>query len=255
MSPATTRPSTPAAAAAASARFAERIASRRRSRWVKAGIGFAVALALVAGTWVVCFSDVLAVRAVQVSGVALLDAGHVEQVAAVPKGGSLALLDTASIAARVRTLVPVADVSVSRRFPNTVRIAVTEREPVAVLDTPQGRKLVDDEGVAFAPAGNAPAGLILVATTKDGLPPDALAEVTDMLAALPEVVRTQVRRVDAETEQDMSVLLRDGRRVVWGGPDQAAFKARVLELLFTEKPTRKARAYDVSVPEAPVVRR
>lgn len=255
MSPAATRPSTPAAAAAASARFAERIALRKRSRWVKAGIGIVVALALIVGTWVVCFSDVFAVRAVQVAGVDRLSSKQVEQVARVPRGGSLALLDTASIAARVRTLIPVADVDVSRKFPNTVRIKVTERKAVAVLDTPQGRKLVDAAGVVFAPAGNAPANLTLVVTRKDTLPPDALVEINEMLAALPEDVRGEVRRVDADTDQDMSMLLRDGRRVVWGGPDQAAFKARVLELLYTDKATRKARAYDVSVPEAPVTRK
>lgn len=241
-------------AAAAEARFAERIASRRRARLIKGGIGALVIVVLGAVGWVVCFSGVLAVKSVQVAGVERLSQKQVQQMAAVPRGGSLALLDTEAIADRVRSLVQVADVDVSRRFPNTVRIDVTERVPVAVLSTASGRRLIDAEGVAFAPAGKAAADLPVVATTRTELSRDALVEVQEMLRALPAVVRDQVRRVDADTEQDMVLALADDRRVVWGGPDSPAFKARVLELLYTEKSTRKSRVFDVSVPEAPVTR-
>jgi cell division protein FtsQ len=252
----TSRPSTPAAAAAAEARFAERIASRRRRRWMQAGIGALVAVVLLAIGWVVCFSNVLAVKSVQVAGeLHRLDARQVERVAQVPHGGSLALLDTGSIEARVRTLAPVAEVSVSRKFPNTVRIEITERTAVAVLDAPDGRHLVDAEGVAYAPAGEEAEDKYLVVETENpDLTTDDLLAVQAMVAALPEQIRGRVQKVDADTVQDMSVSLKDGRKIVWGGPDQPEFKAKVLDLLLRDKSTRKARTFDVSVPEAPTVR-
>lgn len=250
----TSRPSTPAAAAAAEARFAERIASRRRTRWIRAGIGTLVALVLLGAGWVVCFSDVFAVRSVQVAGVKRLDVEQVERVAKVPHGGSLALLDTAPIEARIRTLAPVADVSVSRKFPNTVRIEVTERTPVAVLDTPTGRRLVDAEGVAYATAGDTGSRYVVVETNADSLPPESMIRVSEMIAALPELVRAKVKTVEADTDQDMTVVLSDGRKVVWGGPEEPEFKARVLDVLLRDKSTRASRTFDVSVPEAPTVK-
>lgn len=252
----TSRPSTPAAAAAAEARFAERIASRRRTRWIRAGIGALVAVVLVAAGWLVCFSSVLAVKSVQVAGeLKRLDAEQVERVAKVPRGGSLALLDTGPIEARVRALAPVAEVSVSRKFPNTVRIEVTERTPVAVLDTPQGRRLVDAEGVAYATAGDTGSRYVVIETKQDELPPEALISVSRMIEALPELIRAKVETVEADTAEDMTVVLSDGRRVVWGSPEEPEFKTKVLDILLREKSTKSARTFDVSVPEAPTVKR
>ncbi|MGQ0630195.1 MAG: cell division protein FtsQ/DivIB [Sporichthyaceae bacterium] len=248
--------STPGAAAAAAERFAARIKARRRSRWVKAGLGLG-ALALVAvGVWVICFSALFSVRSVQIAGTDRLAAAQVAKAAAVPRGGSLALLDTAGIAARVRALAPVAEVSVARRFPSTVRIEITERIPVAVLDARAGRRLVDAAGVAFAPAGaKATDRLTLVATTREGLAPGELVQVAQMLKALPARLRPAVRRVEVDSIEDMTIALRDGRRIVWGGPTQSAFKAQVLSILLADRATRRSRVFDVSVPEAPATRR
>lgn len=252
----TSRPSTPAAAAAAEARFAERIAARRRTRWIRAGIGALVAVVLLGLGWVVCFSDVFAVRSVQVAGVARLDPAQVERVAQVPHGGSLALLDTAPIAARIRTLAPVADVDVSRKFPNTVRISITERTPVVVLSSPAGRRLVDADGVAYAPAGEgAENRYLVVRTTNPELPAADVKQILAMLAALPEQLRAEVDEVEADLVQDMTVLLKDKRQVVWGGPEQPEFKTRVLDVLLRDKKTRGSKIFDVSVPEAPTTRR
>ncbi|HUR72782.1 MAG TPA: FtsQ-type POTRA domain-containing protein [Sporichthya sp.] len=256
LSPHASRPSTPAAAAAAEARFAERLEQRRRRRWIRTGIGALVAVVLLAAGWVVCFSNVLAVKSVQVAGeLRRLDAEQVERVADVPHGGALALLDTAPIEARVRTLAPVADVHVERKFPNTVRIEVTERTPVAVLDTPHGRRLVDAEGVAYAAAGDTGSRYVVVETKHDQLPPEALISVNRMIAALPELVRAKVKTVEADSDQDMTAVLSDGRKIVWGGPDQAEFKTKVLEVMLRNKSTKTARTFDVSVPEAPTVKR
>jgi cell division protein FtsQ len=250
------RPSTPAAAVAEAARFAERARQRRRTRWIRiwSGVGaFAVMIAL---AWLVCFSDVLAVKSVQVAGAHRLDAAQVERVANVPHGGSLALLDTGSIAARVRTLAPVADVSVERRFPNTVRIRITERTPAAVLVTPTGRYLVDDEGVAYATAGSdADKRYLVIESEQDSMTPESVVRVNEMIAALPEMVRSKVKAVRADTDQDMTAVLKDDRTIVWGGPEEPAFKAKVLDVLLHDKSTRSARTFDVSVPEAPTVRR
>lgn len=234
-----------------SARFAARAKARRRARWRTAAIWLALAGLAGAAVWAVAFSSLLAVRGVQVAGVHLLNPDEVKRVAAVPTGGSLALLDSKSIEKRVGRLKPVAKVSVHRLLPHTVRIIVTERTATAVVRTPAGMSLVDAAGVVFAPVLVAPDNLPIIRTARLDPSPATLTRAAEMLAALPSKVRDDVELVHADTTDDMSVQLTGGRRVVWGGPGQSKFKADVLMVLIKEK----GRTFDVSVPEAPVVRR
>jgi cell division protein FtsQ len=214
---------------------------------------WAAVLALLgAAVWAVAFSSLLAVRHVQVAGVHRLGADEVSRAAAVPTGGSLALLDTGAIVDRVSRLAPVAEVHVHRLLPHTVRVVVKERTPTALVRTPRGLSLVDADGIVFAPViGAPPAGLPVVRTARDDPSPQTLTRAAEMLAAFPAAVRADVVEVHADTADDMRVQLTGGRSVVWGGPAQAAFKAQVLKVLIRQK----GRTYDVSVPEAPVVRR
>jgi cell division protein FtsQ len=238
-------------APAESARFAARARERRRARWRTALITLVLAGIVGAAVWALAFSSLLAVRSVTVAGVHRLSADEVSRAARVPTGGSLALLDSGGIVDRVAALAPVAKVSVHRLLPHTVRIVVTERTPTMVVRTPNGLSLVDAEGVVFASVLTPPDGLPVVRTARLEPAPETLTRAAEMLAALPAKVRADVVGVHADTADDMSVQLTGGRRVVWGGPGQARFKADVLTVLIHEK----GGTYDVSVPEAPVVRR
>jgi cell division septal protein FtsQ len=72
-------------------------------------------------------TQVLAVRQVEVTGSVLVPPEQVQAVAAVVLGTPLARVDTAAVAARVRSLPSVAAVDVSRSWPHTLVIEVTER--------------------------------------------------------------------------------------------------------------------------------
>ncbi len=110
--------------------------------------------------------------------------------------------------------------------------------------------------MAYAPAGeDADDRYLLVETQNPDLSTEDLLQVQAMVEALPEQIRGRVQKVDADTVQDMTVSLSDGRKIVWGGPDEPEFKVRVLDLLLRDKSTRSARTFDVSVPEAPTVKR
>jgi cell division protein FtsQ len=246
------RPSTPAAAVAASVRSAAAQRARRRGRWLRTGLAVLVAGVVAALVWAVFFSALIAVRTVQVVGTNRLSPAEVSAAAHVPRGGSLALLDTRAVAARARTLPAVQSVRVERRLLHTVRLVVTERTPVLVLDTVTGRQLVDASGVAFAAASDADAaGLPVVRTALLTLPQSTLVSITAMLAALPAPVRADARVVRADSADAMSVELTGNRLVIWGDDTRPAFKAQVLTVLLQ----RKGHAYDVSTPEAPAISR
>jgi cell division protein FtsQ len=202
-----------------------------------------------AAVWLVFFSSVLAVKGVQVEGTGVLDPRTVRHVAAVPTGSPLAAVDLEAVAGRVETLGPVADVDVSRAWPDRIRIDVTERVAVAVVDVGGVLRGVDEEGVMFRRFPSRPPSLPLLrigAATQA----EALAEAARVVETLPGSLASRVEYVAVSTVDRISLRLRSGQTVQWGSADESDQKAEVLAVLLKQK----ASMYDVSVPGQPVTR-
>ncbi len=230
-------------------RFVRRQRAGRRRRW-RLVLALVALVALVAGaTWLLFFSDRLAVQGVEVRGTDSLSAGEVRSAAGVPTGEPLATLDLGVIEARVLTLAPVRSVDVTRQWPDSVLIAVEERTPVAVVSIGGVFRGLDAEGVVFDRFRRAPAGLPRVEVEAD-VADDALVEAAAVVAALPGDLAVQVDHVEVRTVDQVSLALRDGRTVRWGSADQSGQKAEVLAGLLA---ARRAPIYDVSVPGQPTV--
>ncbi|HQR25795.1 MAG TPA: FtsQ-type POTRA domain-containing protein [Nocardioides sp.] len=230
-------------------RFARRQWARRWGAW-KWLVGAVLVGALLAfGVWVVWFSSLLAVSGVTVTGTGYLTAAEVEDAANVPVGEQLARVDLAAVTARVSALAPVATVDVTRAWPDRVRIAVTERVPVAVVDVGGVVRGMDAEGVLFREYPRAPRDLPVVRTFA-GADADARQEAAGVVAAMPAELARRVDHLEVESVDQIRLVLRDGRSVVWGSAADSAEKARVLLALLAHP----AQEYDVSVPGQPTTR-
>lgn len=230
-------------------RFARRQWARRWVTWRKVLAGLVVVSLVAAATWLVLFSQVLAVTEVEVEGTDLLSVGEVRRAAAIPDGEQLALVDLAAVQRRVEALAPVRSVDVARAWPDGVRIVVEEREALAVVDLGSRLRGMDRDGVVFRDYATAPADLPRVRVVGNA-DRDALREAAEVVSALPEDLVALVDHVEVETVDRISLVLRDRRVVVWGSADQSADKAAVLAALLE---ARRARTYDVSVPGQPFV--
>lgn len=229
-------------------RFARRQRARRWLAWRRL-LGLAVAVGVAAGgVWLVFFSSVLAVAKVDVVGADVLDPADVRRVAAVPVGEPLATVGLDSVAARIEGLAAVKVVDVSRSWPDTVRIAVVEREAVAVVEREGVVQGLDAEGVLFRTYASAPPGLPVVRVSA-GTRTEALEEAARVVAALPGDLSLRVDHLVVETIDAISLELRSGRTVVWGSAAASSSKAEVLEVLLEQK----GRVYDVSVPGQPTI--
>lgn len=214
---------------------------RRRAPWLRRALvvgGLVLAAAII---WMVWFSQIFSVNEVRVVGAAGEAADAVVRAAQVPVGAPLAQLDAETIAERVRELAWVGSVDVRRGWPNSVVLAVEEREGIARFEG----QLVDAAGVAFTPIGLIPRGLPQVRAQGS-----ALQEAMAVYTALPEKWRDRVIRVAANTRDDVTLTLRSGSVVRWGSADRSDFKAQVLDSLIK----RRAAVYDVSAPELPTTR-
>jgi cell division protein FtsQ len=64
-----------------------------------------------------------------------------------------------------------------------------------------------------------------------------------------------VETISATTKDDVTFVLTDDiQSVIWGSADRSAFKARVLAALVATQPPTARLEFDVSAPDAPVVR-
>ncbi len=222
----------------------------KRRRWLKrAGLAALVGALLAGIAWVVWGSPWLLARQVEVTGVAVVTTQDVVDAASVPFGTPLAAIDAAGIEARVVDALPaVAAAKVSRVWPGTVSIAVTERQ--AVLAVPLSREFlwVSADGVIFHRTSEAPAGVL---TATSGIANvQVIGAMAAVAAALPEQVRSQASTMSAASQDSIVVTLSDGRKITWGSADESELKARVVVPLLGVK----AREYDVSAPTHPTTR-
>jgi cell division protein FtsQ len=227
-------------------RFVRRLISLRP--WLITGL---VVVLVAFAAWVVLASSWLAADTVKVTGTSVLSQAAVRAKADVPIGKPLARIDTDAIAARVETLTPVQSVDVSRCWPHTVCIEVTERQAVAVVTKESKLYALDESGVLFRQYARAPAGLPSVHMTATAST-DALTEAARVVTALPADLADRVGYVDVRTVDEISLHLRRGAVVVWGSADESSDKAEVLSALLQAKPG--ASEYDVSAPGNPTVR-
>lgn len=230
----------------------DRFVSRRRARRLRslrpAVVVAVLGVLLATGGWLVGWSSVLDIRTVEVVGADRVPAEVIRAKAAVPIGSPLARVDIGAIGARLRQIPQVADVSVVRRWPHTVRILVEERQPAVAVPADDRFVLVDGDGVSFDTVTERPRAVPLVTGVHAAsLSADRVAAVLDVLAALPADVRKRATEISVPTFDSVTVSLDDGVRVVWGSADEGARKAEVLAALMRTK----AKIYDVTSPDAP----
>jgi cell division protein FtsQ len=225
--------------------FSRRQWSRRWVAWRRA-VGLLVLCAAVGvSVWLVFFSAVLAVEAVEVRGAETLGADRVRAAAGVPVGDPLARVDLEEVRARVEQLPAVRRAEVTRAWPHAVAVTVVERTAIGVVERGGSHFLVDVDGVLFREVAGPDPGLPSILAGDDR----AATEAAQVVAVLPSDVARRVERLDAPTMDSITLHLRDGRQVVWGSSEQPQRKAEVLAVLVK----REGAVLDVSVPSAPTV--
>lgn len=231
-----------------------RFARRRRLRQISAmrWLIFVMSGLLVAAVavWVVLFSSFLAVKSVQITGISQMTASEVTAAAKAPIGDSLARVELDAIRARVENLPTVASVKVSRCWPTKICIAITERQPAAVVERDDKLWALSADGMLYRTIDKQPAGVPVITMAPD-TSSDALAQAAAIVVSLPAEVSAQVSTLDVRTVDEISLHLTSGATVAWGSAADSALKAKVLGPLIAAEP--KAATYNVSVPGRPTV--
>ena len=137
-----------------------RAASRKRLWW--AAVVFAVVV-LVVGVLAVLGSSWFAVDEVSVSGNVYTDAAALDAVIDDLRGTPVLLVDTAEFEAALEEIAWVDAARVTTQFPNSARIEIRERTPVASMLGEDGRsRVLDADGRVLAVIEGQPVALVWI---------------------------------------------------------------------------------------------
>jgi cell division septal protein FtsQ len=199
----------------------------------------------------------------------VLDRNWLARTLAIPSNATLMGLDLDQLRSRVLADPQVASASVSRNFPDTVTVRVSERSPVVRLAAQLGGDaprtlLVSRDGVAFDGTGFDPAmvaslpwieGVPLVRQGTSIAPIAGMTAVSDLLSSAKleaenlystwQVISVGRLASDGEIE----VRTKDGMRVVFGTNENFLRQIARLDLLIdsTTDPTRPLMRVDLSL--------
>lgn len=200
----------------------------------------------------VSLSPLLDVEEIQVVGVAPERVAAVGRAAGIGVGDSIVTFLPGSVTGNVRDLPWVDTVSVTRDFPDTVRIRVTERQPVAWVAAGPRVLLVDREARVLWRADTAPAGIPELVGAADLAGPGGQIRPV-VLATVAEAFGPALRaRVTSATLEDgtLTVQVASGPQVRFGPPREVRAKARVAAAVLVAL-SGPVSYIDVTVPAAP----
>ena len=174
-----------------------RAAGRRR---LHVTLVIASAIVVLGLAYLTVHSPLLNVDHVQITGIRREPVGAVKRAAGIGHGDALLLVDTGAVARRVERLPWVARARVTRHYPGTLSITVSEYVPAAYMRVGLRKvALVASTGRVIAYAKVAP--LHVVQIVGDGTAPAVGARIAqpdaaDVLHQLPPRLRSQVHAID-----------------------------------------------------------
>jgi cell division protein FtsQ len=227
-------------------------AAARGGPWKAGFFALTAAAILGAAVWALLGSTVLVARSVQVTGAPAAQRAQVLRAAGIAPGTPLIRISTAAVARRVEQITQIQSAQVSRHWPDSVVIAVTERTPALAVASDGEFALIDRFGVVIGYVARRPPGLTLLAQAPADLAslrgsPGIQAAVT-VLRQLPPSIRGLVRAVAAPSANAVTLDLRRGITVLWGGTDRPGAKAAELTILMRTN----ASFYNLADPDTAV---
>lgn len=232
-----------------------RMLSSRRARRLVASLSFGSIAILMVLVGVATFSPVLAIKEIYVTGTDRIKPELVLKALQSHIGTPLPLLDEQKVAESLASFALIESFSVTALAPNGLEVKISERQAISIVDIKGERWLFDPAGVRVAPAKSTDT-LPEILISEDPRNSQRYRNSIDVLLALPEDLLNEVEFIEARSKDDVQMSLRTSRnqRIVWGDSSDSVLKSKVLEALMLNHRKTQSVTFDVSSPNAPVVR-
>ncbi|MEJ4113309.1 cell division protein FtsQ/DivIB [Corynebacterium kroppenstedtii] len=228
-----------------SGEYKETRGESRRRRWRRRWIAsVTIVLVVAAITVLLRMVPILTVSSFSVKG-----NGHTPQSAVIAASGiktgqNMTRVDTRSAAVHILDLPWITEATVNRSWPGTVSITVKETA-VAFYVEDHGDHLFDSDGREFDVSPH-PRGALKL---NGGMPSngDTARGVAAVAQAVGEHAPDLIDRIDhieAQNENDISLVFKDSRKVNWGSGNNAASKAEATKVVLR----RDGKEWNISNP-------
>jgi cell division protein FtsQ len=237
------------------ARMFSKMLSARRARRIATTLTVTSVLLLGVLTAVATFSPLLAIKQVTVLGTQRLNADEISAALAPHLGTPLPLINRDDVAKSLSGFDLIESFSATAFPPNELQVRISERQAIAIVEVEGALWLHDPAGVRVAPA--LPNDILpRILTSEDPKTSQGYRDAVDVLLALPLELLGQVEFIQANTRDDVQMSLRGalGQRISWGDSSDAVLKSKVLQALILNNQGATSVTFDVSSPNAPVVR-
>jgi len=225
----------------------EKTARRVRfTRWRRL-ITVVAVVTVISGSIGLYLSPLLRVQDVQVVGATAVSTDEILSLAQIDDD-SMLRIDLAAAERRIESIPIVQAVRLERRWPQTIRIEITERAPWALWQIGDAHYIIDTEGVVLpgsAPLENAP--IIHDITGQARLVPgdqvdrDAVIVSRELLQRVPEKLAQNVSTLEYTPQQGLAITTDAGYRVVVGDSQNFDYKLAVWQAI-EERLGRQAMA-------------
>lgn len=230
------------------------VSSRRAKRLIAStSLGsIVVLLAIVSGA---TFSPALAIKEISVTGTNRIKPELISKALQGHLGTPLPLLDEQAVADSLASFALIESFSATALPPNGLQVKISERQAITVVSVKGERWLYDPAGVRVAHASGSD-GLPEILISEEPRNSQRFRNAIDVLMALPEDLLDQVEFIEARSKDDVQMSLRSTRdqRIIWGDSSDSVLKSRVLQALMANHRKTQSVTFDVSSPNAPVVR-
>lgn len=215
-------------------------------------ISFGSLLLLVLAT---IFTPILAVEKIEVSGIKRLKEKSIINALKSQVGKPLPLVSAADISTSLKTFALIESFSIISLPPHTLRVQISERQPIGIISVGGTKYLYDPAGVRIG-ISNGYEKLPVIWIEGEPGSSKQFDSAIDVLMALPAKLLAQVSEINAKSKDDVSLTLRGyaGQRIIWGDGSNSVLKSKVLDALIANQKKTDRVTFDVSSPSAPVVR-
>lgn len=238
---------------------------RYRAHMAKVAALLSIAAVLVGACIGVYWSGMFAVKQVTVSGVEHLTSSEMTQLANIPSDTTLLRVDARSIESNILRDAWVADVNVQRVFPDTLNLAVTEREigATVVVSTSEGESsetwAISEDGLwlCLIPDPESEAAQNIspkiyedaekVFCIKDvayGVVPEvgtvctdaSIVNALDIVTGLTTELKDEVKTVSATSTENTTLTLQSNVEIAFGPAEDIRDKERVCLQIMADHP-------------------
>lgn len=175
-------------------------------------------------------------------------------------GDQLLGISTQKVSGELEKLPWVAEASVERILPSTLRISIDEREPSFVIQTGQGPFLADGRGLVLQEGSEE-----LVSVVEMPLRPirpgtrisaPEFVHASRILRSLPKDIRSRVTSIRAPSIDQIQIATGTGPLIYYGAAEKVDEKNFAVETLLerTKSASPAVAVIDVRVPARPVTR-